>query len=69
MKEEHRNNYEDLNILNKNKVRENKTIKQETELKKINKIKCKKVELFQREAKLKNNYADGTTTLFRNKYE
>jgi hypothetical protein len=26
MKEEHRNNYEDLNILNKNKVRETMTI-------------------------------------------
>jgi hypothetical protein len=41
MKEEHRNNYKDLNLLNGNKVKVRKQwlFRQEMELKKINMIK------------------------------
>jgi hypothetical protein len=38
MEDEHRNNYEDLNISNKNKVRETMTIQAGNRTQKLNKI-------------------------------
>ncbi len=49
-KEEHRNNYKDLNVLNGNAMRKQWLFRQQTEL---NKINIKKVELFEQETELK----------------